>query len=80
MRTLLLAVLLLGLAACGEREQEPQAGTRTYQGKRDTKPWDNEPLAAEYRGGRWSKGDQAAWETQIKTRQLTQHEHRRIYQ
>jgi hypothetical protein len=79
MRALLLATLVLGLAACGDRD--PVApGERSYQGKRDTKPWDNEPLAVEYRGTKWNKGDQAGWETQIKTRQMAQHEHKRIYQ
>ena len=31
-------------------------------------------------GPKWSKGDQKSWEEQIKTRQLSQHEDRRIYQ
>ena len=30
--------------------------------------------------GKWSKGDRTSWETQIKTRQLGQHEDKRIYQ
>jgi predicted small lipoprotein YifL len=80
MRALFVALAVLALAACGERGQEPVAGERSYQGKQDSRPWDNEPLAAEYRGGKWSKGDQASWETQIKARQLAQHEHKRIYQ
>jgi hypothetical protein len=79
-----LAVLVLaafGLAACGEREQvvQPQSEKR-YQGKRDGKPWDNDAPVAELRGGKWSKGNQASWEEQIKQRQLAQHEHKRIYQ
>jgi hypothetical protein len=80
MKPVLIAALVLGLAACGERPQEPTEGKRSYQGKRDTLPWDNAPLTAEYRGGQWNKGDRASWETSIKQRQLTQHEHRRIYQ
>ena len=76
-RTGLTAALALLAAACGEREQVA-GGERTYQGKRDTMPWDNAPLA--YGAGKWSKGDRASWETQIKARQLTQHEHKRIYQ
>jgi hypothetical protein len=80
---LFLAILVLafGLAACGDREQiiEPQSEKR-YQGKRDGKPWDSAPLAAEFRGGTWTKGNQQSWEEQIKTRQLGQHEHKRIYQ
>ena len=71
---------LVVIAGCGERSQEPVAGERTYQGKRDTLAWDNAPPAAELRGGKWSKGDRAGWEESIKQRQLAQHEHRRIYQ
>ena len=66
----------------------PEAGVPTsaltqqgkYQGARDTKPWDSAPLPAEFRGGTWAKGDQKSWEEQIKNRQLSQHEHKRIYQ
>ena len=70
-----------GLTACGEREQviEPVSEKR-YQGKRDAKPWDSESPVAELRGGKWTKGNQASWEEQIKIRQLAQHEHKRIYQ
>ena len=76
---LLVAAFLL--AACSEREQvvEPQSEKR-YQGKVDSKPWDNAPLAQEFRGGNWNKGDQQSWEEQIKRRQLAQHEDKRIYQ
>ena len=80
MKPVLMALLVLGLAACGERDQEPSAGKRGYQGKRDTLPWDNSPMSAEFRGGQWTKGDRASWETNIKQRQLGQHEHKRIYQ
>ena len=66
------------LAACGEREQVAE-GKRTYQGKRDSKAWDNEPLPyALNHPSKWTKGDQASWEQQIKTRQLTQNEYQRI--
>jgi hypothetical protein len=74
---LLLTLLLLafGLAACGEREQVvDQQSEKRYQGKRDTNPWDNAPLAAEFRSGTWVKGDQASWEEQIKQRQRWQNE------
>ena len=69
MRNILLSVLLLGLVGCAERDQVTP-GERSYQGKHDTKPWDNEPF----------KGDRAGWENHIKARQLTQHEDRRLYQ
>lgn len=82
MRTLLAVVLLaVGLAACGEREQviEPQSEKR-YQGKADSKPWDNESPVAELRGGKWTKGNMTSWEEQIKQRQLSQNEYKRIEQ
>jgi hypothetical protein len=80
MRAVLLVVIAaFAIAACGDREQIAE-GKRSYQGKPDSQPWDNEPLAAEYRGGKWSKGDRASWETDIKARQLAQHEYKRIEQ
>ena len=80
-KILILIAVAFGLVACGEREQviEPVSEKR-YQGKRDGKPWDSESPIAELRGGKWTKGNQASWEEQIKIRQLAQHEHRRIYQ
>ena len=82
MRHVLLAAAVLGgalsLTACMEVEQatspERQAGQTV---RRDTAAWTNQPLA---NGPQWTKGDRTSWEEQIKRRQLTQHEHRRIYQ
>jgi hypothetical protein len=75
----LMIVVLSGILGCGEREQVvEQQSEKRYQGKRDGKPWDNDPLT--YGSGKWSKGDRASWETQIKNRQLGQHEDKRIYQ
>ena len=78
MKKLLIVVALFGLAACGEKEQVVVYKQGKYQGKPDTKPWDNDPLA--YGGPKWTKGDEKSWETQIKARQLGQHEDKRIYQ
>jgi hypothetical protein len=78
MRKILFFVcVVFALSACGEREQVAES-KRGYQGKHDTQPWDNDPLA--YGSGKWSKGDRTSWETQIKARQLGQHEDKRIYQ
>jgi len=74
---LLLLVAAFGLAACGESEQVVVYKQGKYQGKPDSRAWDNEPLGA---GPKWNKGDRTSWETQIKNRQLAQHEHKRIYQ
>jgi ABC-type glycerol-3-phosphate transport system substrate-binding protein len=71
--------LALGLAACGERDQVVVYKEGKYQGKPDAPPWDNEPLALTG-SGTWTKGDRASWEEQIRSRQMGQHEDRRIYQ
>jgi hypothetical protein len=76
----LAALAGLGLAGCGEPDQVVVYKQGKYQGKPDTRSWDNAPLAAEQRGGKWTQGDRASWETDIKNRQLAQHEHKRIYQ
>ena len=84
MRTLLLVIAALaltaGLAACGERDQVVVYKQGKYQGKPDGLPWNSDSPIAELRGGKWTKGDRASWEDQIKQRQLAQHEHKRIYQ
>ena len=68
---LLVAVIVLafvgGLAACGERPQEITYKQGTYQGKPDTRPWDNDPF----------KGDQKAWELALKDRAQSQNEYKR---
>jgi hypothetical protein len=79
-KILLLVIAAFGLSACGEQTQVTQYKQGKYQGKPDTRAWDNEPAAAELRGGKWAKGSRDSWEEQIKSRQLAQHEHRRIYQ
>jgi len=78
-KILFLMVVAYALSACGEREQvvEQQSAEKRYQGKRDSKPWDNDPLAY---SGKWTKGDRTSWETQLKARQQSQNENRRIEQ
>ena len=74
MRPLVFAVGVLLLAGCMEVEQtvtEKQVGQTV---KRDTAPWNNEPLAI---GPKWTKGDRNSWEEQIKNRQLAQNERSR---
>lgn len=77
LRTAIVAASLAAflLAACGEREQVAE-GKRTYQGKRDTRAWDDSPPA--YSSAKWVKGDEASWEAVIKARQLNQNEYERI--
>ena len=78
MKKILLVIAAFGLTACGESEQVVVYKQGKYQGKPDAQPWNSEPLV--YENAKWNKGDRASWETQIKTRQLAQHEHKRIYQ
>lgn len=69
-RTLIVAsaiALALGLAACGERPQVITYKQGSYQGKPDSRPWDNAPF----------KGDQRAWELALKDRAQTQNEYKR---
>jgi hypothetical protein len=72
--------LAAGLGACGEAEEVVVFKQGKYQGKPDTKAWDNAPVAAELGGASWTQGDRASWETAMRARQLAQHEHKRIYQ
>ena len=74
---LLLIAVSLGLAGCAERAQIAE-GKRAYQGKADNQPWDNAPLS--YEQAKWTRGDRASWEAEIKARQLAQHEYKRIGQ
>jgi len=78
MKAFVLAVAALiaatGLSACGEREQVVVYKQGKYQGKPDGKPWDSDPAASLYTTSKWTKGDQASWETAVKTRNLYQNE------
>ena len=62
------AAVSLGLAACGEKEQVVVYKQGKYQGKPDTKPYDNPAFG----------GDPAKWEGAIKGRGQNQNEYRRI--
>jgi uncharacterized lipoprotein YehR (DUF1307 family) len=63
----LLAVLALSLSGCGEKEQVIVYKQGKYQGKPDSKPWENDQF----------KGNQVQWETAIKTRNQSQNEYTR---
>jgi hypothetical protein len=74
-RRLVVLAALLALAGCMEVEQTASSKQAGQTVKRDTRAWDNEPLAA---GPKWNKGDRSSWENQIKKRQLAQNESVRI--
>jgi hypothetical protein len=78
MRAVWLLIAVLGLAACGEREQVVVYKQGKYQGKPDGQPWDSAPPA--YGSAKWTQGDRASWETQIKSRNDGQNEYKRIGQ
>ena len=61
------ALLGVGLVAC-EKSQVITYKQGKYQGKTDTKPWDNEQF----------KGDQVAWEKAMKQRASNQNEYRKL--
>jgi predicted small lipoprotein YifL len=61
-------VLVLGLAACGEKPAVTVYKQGQYQGKPDGRPWENDQF----------KGDQAAWEKSLKARNVNQNEYVRI--
>ena len=71
-------LVAVGLGACGEREQVIVYKQGKYQGKPDTKPWENDPGASLYTSSKWNKGDKASWESAVKTRNLSQNEYTRV--
>jgi hypothetical protein len=71
------AATALLVAGCGESSQVTVYKQGKYQGKPDSQPWDNAPLA--YGSAQWTKGDQASWENQISKRAMGQNEDIRIY-
>ena len=61
-------LLLLTLAACGERPQVVNYKQGTYQGKPDTPPYKAAPF----------NGDKTQWERALETRAQNQNEYKRI--
>ncbi len=62
-----LAAGLVLLAGCGEQQPVTVYKQGQYQGKPDTRPWDNAQF----------KNDRAAWENAIKARNGAQNEYAR---
>ncbi|HJS38049.1 MAG TPA: hypothetical protein VJ789_07970 [Burkholderiales bacterium] len=67
------------VAGCGESSQVTVYKQGKYQGKPDSQPWDNAPVAAQLRGSTWTKGERGSWETAINQRTMGQNEDIRIY-
>lgn len=70
-------VVAAGLAGCGEKEQVIVYQQGKYQGKPDTKPWENEPGASLYTTSKWTKGDKSSWEAALRSRNQNQNEYTR---
>ena len=68
----------VGLSACGERDQVTVYKQGKYQGKPDTKPWENDPAASLYTTSKWNPGDKTSWESALRTRNLAQNEYNRV--
>ena len=81
-RKLVIAVAALvvtaGVAGCGEQEQVVVYHQGKYQGKPDTKPWENEPGASLYTTSKWKAGDKSGWETALRPRSQNENEYVRI--
>lgn len=67
---------VMTVAGCGEREQTAAYKDGKYRGKPDGRPWDSQPPA--YVAGGWAKGDEYSWEKQMRARNDSQNESRRI--
>jgi hypothetical protein len=67
-----------GLTGCGESGQVTVYQQGKYQGKPDTRPWDNDPGASLYTTSKWTKGDKSSWEAALKSRTQSQNEYVRI--
>jgi hypothetical protein len=65
------------ISGCGEKEQVIVYKQGKYQGKPDTKPWENDPAASLYTTSKWKAGDKSGWETALKSRNQNQNEYTR---
>jgi hypothetical protein len=70
-------IAVAGMSGCGEKEQVVVYKQGKYQGKPDTKPWENDPGASLYTTSKWKAGDKSGWETALKSRNQNQNEYTR---
>jgi len=71
-------LVAVGLGACGERDQVTVYKQGKYQGKPDTKPWENGPGSSLYTTSQWDQGNKTSWEAALRTRNLAQNEYNRV--
>ena len=71
-------IAVAGMSGCGEKEQVVAYKQGKYQGKPDTKPWENDPGTSLYTTSKWKAGDKTGWETALKARNQNQNEYTRV--
>ncbi len=67
-----------GLTGCGEKDQVIVYKQGKYQGKPDTKPWENAPGSSLYTTSKWTGGDKSSWESALRSRNQSQNEYARV--
>lgn len=72
------AIAAAAMTGCGEKSQVIVYEQGKYQGKPDTKPWENEPGASLYTTSKWSKADKSSWESALRSRNQNQNEYVRV--
>ena len=70
-------IAVAAMTGCGEKEQVVVYHQGKYQGKPDTKPWENDPGTSLYTTSKWKAGDKSGWETALKSRNQNQNEYTR---
>ena len=70
-------IAVAAMTGCGEKEQVVVYEQGKYQGKPDTRPWENAPGASLYTTSQWTKGDKSSWEAALKSRNQNQNEYTR---
>ena len=71
-------ITLAGISGCGEKDQVISYQQGKYQGKPDTRPWDDDPSASLHTSSNWTKGDKGSWEKALRARAQGQNEYVRI--
>jgi predicted small lipoprotein YifL len=70
-------IAVAAMTGCGEKDQVVVYHQGKYQGKPDTKPWENDPGTSLYTTSKWKAGDKSGWETALKSRNENQNEYTR---
>ena len=71
-------VVVAALPGCGERDQVIVYEQGKYQGKHDTRPWENDAGSSLYTTSKWTKGDKSSWEAALRSRNQSQNEYARV--